>query len=136
MSTRLYQRFQHKPIDLFIPMGKLATQRSDDDAAAARRREIAERLRNGHTVQVGASGQVINPNDRNAPAPTAEIPKGILATQRSDDDAAAARRREIIAELLRNGQTVQVTASGQIVNSSDPNAPTPAAKIPKGLIST
>lgn len=46
------------------------------------------------------------------------VPTGCFAV---DEDAAAAKRREI-AEMLKRGESVSVTPSGQIVEPSDPQA--------------
>lgn len=53
---------------------------ADADAAAAKRREIAERLRNGEDVRVTNSGQVIEPTDSEAlEGKTLKAPEGKLA---------------------------------------------------------
>jgi len=50
------------------------------DAAAAKRREIAERLRKGEDVNVTPSGRVVEPNDPEALAgKTLKAPEGKLA---------------------------------------------------------
>lgn len=50
---------------LIVPVGRMAFT-SDADAAAAKRREIAERLRRGEDVSITASGRVVEPNDPEA----------------------------------------------------------------------
>lgn len=53
---------------------------SDADAAAAKRKEIAERLRRGEEVRVTNSGQVIEPTDPEAvEGKTLKAPEGKLA---------------------------------------------------------
>ena len=43
-----------------VPIGRFATE---EDAAAVKRREIAERLKRGESVNVTPSGQIVEPND-------------------------------------------------------------------------
>lgn len=61
---------------MVVPLGKLRS----DDAAAAKRRELAERLKRGEDVSVTSSGQVVAPDD---PAvlsgKTLKAPEGKLA---------------------------------------------------------
>lgn len=58
------------------------------------------------------------------------VPGGLMAS----DDAAAAKRREI-AERLKRGEDVSVTASGKIVSSDDPQSETgKALKAPEGKL--
>lgn len=45
---------------LYVPYGAMAV--TDDEAAAAQRRLIAERLRNGQDVTIGAGGVAQNPD--------------------------------------------------------------------------
>lgn len=53
---------------------------SDSDAAAAKRKEIAERLRKGEEVRVTNSGQVVEPTDPEAvEGKTLKAPEGKLA---------------------------------------------------------
>lgn len=53
---------------------------AERDAAAAKRREIAERLRKGEDVRVTNSGQVVEPDDPEALAgKTLKAPEGKLA---------------------------------------------------------
>lgn len=53
---------------------------SDADAAAAKRKEIAERLRKGEEVRVTNSGQVVEPTDSEAvEGKTLKAPEGKLA---------------------------------------------------------
>lgn len=53
---------------------------SDADAAAAKRKEIAERLRRGEEVRVTNSGQVVEPTDPEAiEGKTLKAPEGKLA---------------------------------------------------------
>lgn len=53
---------------------------SDADAAAAKRKEIAERLRKGEEVRVTNSGQVVEPTDLEAvEGKTLKAPEGKLA---------------------------------------------------------
>ena len=52
----------------------------NDDAAAAKRRELAERLKRGEDVSVTSSGQVVAPDDPNVePGKTLKAPEGKLA---------------------------------------------------------
>lgn len=46
-----------------VPAGRFA---AEEDAAAAKRREIAERLKRGESVNVTPSGQIVEPNDSQA----------------------------------------------------------------------
>lgn len=53
---------------------------SDTDAAAAKRKEIAERLRRGEEVRVTNSGQVVEPTDPEVvEGKTLKAPEGKLA---------------------------------------------------------
>lgn len=53
---------------------------SDADAAAAKRKEIAERLRKGEEVRVTNSGQVVEPTDpETVEGKTLKAPEGKLA---------------------------------------------------------
>ena len=53
---------------------------SDADAAASKRKEIAERLRKGEEVRVTNSGQVVEPTDPEAvEGKTLKAPEGKLA---------------------------------------------------------
>lgn len=62
---------------LYVPKGILA---ADADAAVAKRKEIAERLKRGESVNVTASGQVVEPNDPQAElGKTLKAPEGKLA---------------------------------------------------------
>ena len=62
---------------LFVPIGILC---ADEDAAAAKRREIAERLKRGEDVNVTASGRVVEPSDPEAlTGRTLKAPEGKLA---------------------------------------------------------
>ena len=60
-------------IKLRAPPGFFAV---DEDAAAAKRREIAERLKRGEYVNITPSGQVVNPND-----PTVQLGKTLKAPE-------------------------------------------------------
>lgn len=52
----------------------------NDDAAAAKRRELAERLKRGEDVSVTSSGQVVAPDDPIAEnGKTLKAPEGKLA---------------------------------------------------------
>lgn len=63
---------------LFIPVGIFS---AEEDAAAAKRREIAERLKRGEDVNVTASGQVVRPDDPQADlGKTLKAPEGKLAS--------------------------------------------------------
>lgn len=61
---------------IYVPKGFMRS----DDAAAAKRRELAERLKRGEDVSVTSSGQVVAPDD---PAvdngKTLKAPEGKLA---------------------------------------------------------
>lgn len=58
----------------------IATLAADADAAAAKRKEIAERLRKGEDVRVTNSGQVVEPTDPEAlEGKTLKAPEGKLA---------------------------------------------------------
>ena len=74
-----------------------------DDATAKKRKEIAERLRNGRPVDIeGNNGEMKTSEDAQTSAgPKLKVDKDKLAA----DDAAAKKRKEI-AELLRNGLAV------------------------------
>lgn len=62
---------------LSIPAGRFA---SDDEAAAKKRREIAERLKRGQEVSVTNTGEVVTPNDPKANSDSSiAIPPGKLA---------------------------------------------------------
>lgn len=62
---------------IHVPSACLA---SDLDAAAAKRKEIAERLRKGEEVRVTNSGQVVEPTDSEAiEGKTLKAPEGKLA---------------------------------------------------------
>lgn len=62
---------------LFVPSGIFATE---GDAAAAKRKEIADRLKRGEDVNVTASGQVVRPDDPQADSgKTLKAPEGKLA---------------------------------------------------------
>lgn len=53
---------------------------TDADAAAAKRKEIADRLKRGEEVRVTNSGQVVEPDDPEALAgKTLKAPEGKLA---------------------------------------------------------
>jgi len=61
---------------MYAPIGKFA----NDDAAAAKRRELAERLKRGEDVSVTSTGQVVTPDDPQAEAGrTLKAPEGKLA---------------------------------------------------------
>lgn len=60
-----------------VPIGRFATE---EDAAAVKRREIAERLKKGESVNVTPSGQIVEPNDPQAQLNrTLKAPEGKLA---------------------------------------------------------
>ena len=60
-----------------VPVGRFA---AEEDAAAAKRREIAERLKRGESVNVAPSGQIVEPNDPQAQVNrTLKAPEGKLA---------------------------------------------------------
>ena len=60
-----------------VPVGRFA---AEEDAAAAKRREIAERLKRGESVNATPSGQIVEPNDPQAQVNrTLKAPEGKLA---------------------------------------------------------
>ncbi len=60
-----------------VPVGRFA---AEEDAAATKRREIAERLKRGESVNVTPSGQIVEPNDPQAQVNrTLKAPEGKLA---------------------------------------------------------
>lgn len=60
-----------------VPRGAFAVE---EDAAAAKRREIMERLKNGQPVNITPSGQVVEPTDAQAQGVrTLKAPEGKLA---------------------------------------------------------
>jgi hypothetical protein len=62
---------------VFVPKGKLA---ADDDAAARKRKELAERLRQGKPVNVTQSGEVVTSDDQKTrESTTLTAPEGKLA---------------------------------------------------------
>lgn len=64
--------------EIIVPHGMMR----DDDAAAAKRRELAERLKRGEDVSVTSSGQIIAPDDPLAGnGRTLKAPEGKLAGQ-------------------------------------------------------
>ena len=56
-----------------VPVGRFA---AEEDAAAAKRREIAERLKRGESVNVTPSGQIVEPN-----APQAQVNRTLKAPE-------------------------------------------------------
>lgn len=61
---------------IVVPSGILRS----DDAAAQKRKELAERLKRGEAVNVTPSGQVVSPSDPMAEAgKTLKAPEGKLA---------------------------------------------------------
>lgn len=61
---------------IFVPFGRMES----DDAAAAKRKELAERLKRGEDVSVTSSGQVVAPDDPIAEnGKTLKAPEGKLA---------------------------------------------------------
>ena len=60
-----------------VPIGKFA---SDEDAAARKRREIAERLKKGQDVNITNSGEVVTTNDPKASNDSLVVPAGKLAS--------------------------------------------------------
>ncbi len=61
---------------IYVPTGFMKS----DDAAAAKRRELAERLKRGEDVSVTSSGQVVSPDDPVAEnGKTLKAPEGKLA---------------------------------------------------------
>ena len=88
-----------------------------DDAAAKKRKEIAERLRNGRPVDIeGNNGEMKTSEDAQTSAgPKLKVDKDKLAA----DDAAAKKRKEI-AERLRNGRIVEIKGNnGEMKTSED-----------------
>lgn len=60
-----------------VPAGCFAVE---EDAAAAKRREIAERLKRGESVNITPSGQIVEPTDPQAQSGrTLKAPEGKLA---------------------------------------------------------
>ena len=111
---------------LFVESGSFAA----DDAAARKRKEIAERLRNGGTVEIeGNNGEMKTSEDaQNSNGPKLKVDKDKLAA----DDAAARKRKEI-AERLRNGGTVEIEGNnGEMKTSEDAqNSNGPKLKVDK-----
>lgn len=61
---------------IVVPVGVF----NSDDAAAQKRKELAERLKRGEAVNVTPSGQVVSPSDPMAEAgKTLKAPEGKLA---------------------------------------------------------
>ena len=62
--------------EYYAPQGKFRS----DDAAAAKRRELMERLKRGEDVSVTSTGKVVKPNDVTADdGRTLKAPEGKLA---------------------------------------------------------
>lgn len=62
--------------NLYVPFGKMKS----DDAAAAKRKELAERLKRGEDVSVTSSGQIVATDDPIAEnGKTLKAPEGKLA---------------------------------------------------------
>lgn len=91
--------------DLNIPAGKF----TGEDAAAKKRRELRDLLRNGETVKVATTGNAMNQNGET----TISVAKGKLA----GEDAAAKKRREL-RERLGNGETVKISKGGGAMANS------------------
>ena len=61
---------------IYVPSGIF----NSDDAAAAKRRELMERLKRGEDVSVTSSGKVVTPNDvKSDDGRTLKAPEGKLA---------------------------------------------------------
>ena len=116
---------------LMIPEGKFAV----DDAAARKRKEIAERLRNGETVEIeGNNGEMKTTEDaQKSSGPKLKVDKDKLAV----DDAAARKRKEI-AERLRNGGTVEIEGNnGEMKTTEDAQKSSgPKLKVDKDKLAT
>jgi len=117
---------------LFVPAAMFAA----DDAAALKRKEIAEKLRSGEGVNITESGEIANPMDLAAddaavrkrkeieeklagrvgePIFTVIFPSEKEMEEKFErgavDDAAALKRKEL-AEKLKRGQDVNITNFG------------------------
>lgn len=82
-------------VDIFIPKGFLA----DDEALAAKRAELKQKLLEGGKITLKKNGNVTSGQ---GDASSILIPKGKLA----DDEALAARRAELKRKLLEGGRIV------------------------------
>ena len=89
---------------LFVPKGRLA------DAASDIRKELAKKLRNGETIEVGNDGDVTGQTGGNKLV----VQKGKLA------DAASEIRKEL-AKKLRNGETIEVGNDGDVTGQTRGN---------------
>ncbi|MCL2193343.1 MAG: hypothetical protein FWB78_08105 [Treponema sp.] len=76
---------------LRVPAGSFAVQ-EDDEVAAQKRREIAERLRRGQVVPVTNTGLIISPNDPQATDEMLVVPpwqaRRVVLLVRTEPDAA------------------------------------------------
>lgn len=111
---------------LFVEEGRFAL----DDAAAKKRKEIAERLRLGQDVEIeGNSGEMKTSEDaKYTVGPKLKVDKDKLALGpgtsahgpkfKKVDDAAAKHRRKI-ADLLRGNQEVKVVSTGELMTPED-----------------
>ena len=107
---------------------------ANDSSISRKRKELAEKLKNGQKVSVTLSGTAVDPNSPEAQQPdgkTLYIPDGKLA-----DDSISKKRKEL-AEKLKKGQKVSVTPSGTAVDPNSPEAQQPDGKtlyIPDGKL--
>jgi len=117
-----------------------------DDAAARKRKELAEKLKRGEKVKTTPSGEIVGSNSPEAQSGrTLNVPDGKLALEMKEGswkpseeysrmticvpacgafaaDDAAARKRKELAEKLKRGEKVKTTPSGEIVVSNSPEA--------------
>lgn len=89
-----------------VPAGKFA----GEDAAARKRRELRESLKNGKTVKIAKGGNAMDSNG--------EQSLNISAGKLAGEDAAAKKRRELRDRLCK-GQTVKIAKSGDAMASSN-----------------
>ena len=85
---------------VLIPSGKMAS-----DAASEIRKQLAEKLRRGETIEVGNDGDVTGRTGGNRLV----VQEGKLAS-----DAASEIRKQL-AEKLRRGETIEVGNDGDVV---------------------
>ena len=116
---------------MMVDKDKLAS----DDAAARKRKEIADRLKTGQPVEiVGNNGELKTSEDaQNSAGPKMMVDKDKLAA----DDAAARKRKEI-ADRLKTGQPVEIVGNnGELKTSEDAkNSAGPKMMVDKDILAT